>query len=48
MVVELPKMMLESSFKKENVDNSSLFNSTEPEFLYFEVKKLYSPISMGR
>ena len=47
MVVKLPKMTPESSFKKENVDNSSFFNFTEPEFLYFEVNKLYLPISVG-
>ena len=41
MVIELPKMMLESSFKKENVDNASLFNLSEPEFLYVELINLY-------
>ena len=48
MVVKLPIMTHERSFKKENVDNSIFLNLTEPEFLYFGVKKLYSPISVGR
>ena len=41
MVVELPKMTLESSFKKENVDNSSVFNFSEPEFFSIDSKNLY-------